>query len=117
MRINVKKPHSDENLVLDATPAENDKEPGWSVILPAGNSIFITLVEGEWKVRHNKMIDPDFVKAIGEAINPFSGKQEKTWEIPKDPEKATDERNGEQLFRQRKQAEFRNNDLTGNCET
>lgn len=117
MKINVKNPQSDEILQLEAYPAENDKEPGWSVILPAGNSIFITLVKGEWEIRHNKMIDQDLIKAIGEAINPFSGKREKTWEIPKDPERASDERNGEQLFRQRKDAEIRKSNLSGDCET
>jgi hypothetical protein len=76
MKINVKDPQSGEILELEANPAENDKEPGWSVILPAGNSVFITLVEGEWEARHNETIEPDFLKAIGEVINPLRKPEE-----------------------------------------
>ena len=117
MKIKVKDPHTNEILQLEATPAENDKEQGWSVTLPAGNSIFIVLRRGEWKVRHNETIEQDFVNAIGKAINPSSGKSEQTWEEPKNPEKASDERDLEKLLRQKKEAEIRKNNLTDQGET
>ncbi|MEJ6980127.1 hypothetical protein WG906_06680 [Pedobacter sp. P351] len=114
MKINVKDPQSREILELEANPAENDKEPGWSVILPAGNSVFITLVEGEWEARHNETIEPDFLKAIGEAINPLSGNQKNTMEIPKNPETSPDDSNIEKLSIHQKEAEISKRNLPGN---
>jgi hypothetical protein len=114
MKINVKDPQSGEILELAANPAENDTEPGWSVILPAGNSVFITLLEGKWEARHNETIEPDFIKAIGEAINPSSGDQKKTLEIPKNPENASHEWDIEKLSREKKEAETSKRHLPGN---
>ena len=114
MKINVKNPQSVEILELEANPAKNDKEPGWSVILPAGNSVFITLVEGDWEARHNETIEPDFLKAIGEAIHTSSGNQKKTGEIPKDPENAWYERDIVKLSRQKKEAQISKRNLAGN---
>lgn len=43
-------------------------EEGWSVTLPAGNNVFITLRNDEWKVRHNEMVSADLIRAIGKVI-------------------------------------------------
>lgn len=116
MRIEVKDPKTSKMLELEANPAENNKEPGWTVILPAGDSIFITLTEGEWQVRNNDKIEANFVNAIGEAINPSSRKKEQSWNNPRDPEGASDERDTEKLLRQKKEADIRKDNFEGNSE-
>jgi hypothetical protein len=70
MKINVKDPVSGEVLGLEANPCRNNQEPGWSVTLPAGNNVFITLKNKEWKIRHNEMVSADLVNAIGKEIEP-----------------------------------------------
>ncbi|WP_423147819.1 hypothetical protein [Rubrolithibacter danxiaensis] len=114
MEIKVKDPKIDELLKLEANPSENDTEPGWSVKMPAGDSIFITLQDGKWEVRHNDTVDPDFVRAIGEAISPSSDNKEQTWEDRKNPENVSDERDAEKLLLQKKEADIRKRNLTGN---
>jgi hypothetical protein len=68
MKINVKDPQSGKLLGLEANPCRNNREEGWSVTLPAGNNVFITLKKDEWKVRHNEMVSADLVQAIGKEI-------------------------------------------------
>jgi hypothetical protein len=68
MKIKVKDPRSGKLLGLEANPCSNNQEKGWSVTLPAGNNVFITLKNNEWKVRHNEMVSSDLVKAIGKGI-------------------------------------------------
>lgn len=70
MKIKVKDPQSGKLLGLEANPCRNNQEQGWSVTLPAGNNVFITLRNNEWKVRHNEMVSSDLIRAIGEEINP-----------------------------------------------
>ena len=111
MKIKVKYPSTSEILELEANPTENDNESGWTIILPSGNFIFIVLEGKQWKIREGDTIEPEFLSAIGKAINPWSGKKEQTWEVPKDPEKASDERDVEKLVRQKKEAEIRKKNL------
>jgi len=70
MKINVKDPVSGKVLGLEANPCCNNQEKGWSVTLPAGNNVFITLKNNEWKIRHNEMVSADLVNAIGKEIEP-----------------------------------------------
>ena len=68
MKINVVDPESGKVLGLEANPCRNNMEDGWSVTLPAGNNVFITLRNDEWKVRHNEMVSADLIRAIGKVI-------------------------------------------------
>ena len=70
MKIKVKDPISGKLLGLEANPCQNNKENGWAVTLPAGNDVFITLKNNEWKVRHNEMVSSDLIKAIGKKLRP-----------------------------------------------
>lgn len=69
MKIMVKHPQTGKMLEHHVQPATNDLEPGWSVLLPEGNSIFIVQQQQQWLVRNDETVDPDLVKAIGQAID------------------------------------------------
>jgi hypothetical protein len=77
MKINVKDPETSVILEHEAFESENDKESGWSILLPAGNSIFITSQQGEWKIRNDGTVNLNLVNAMGEAIEVCLAQQKK----------------------------------------
>jgi hypothetical protein len=76
MEINIINSKSGLISKYEVTPTQNDQENGWSVVLSAGNSIFITSKEGKWEARHHADVSPQLVEAIGEAIRAYPGHQE-----------------------------------------
>jgi len=42
MKISIKDSASGETMNCEAMPTQNEKEEGWSILLPTGSSIFIT---------------------------------------------------------------------------
>lgn len=68
MNISVEHPRLKKLLELELQPASNDREPGWLVALPEGNTFFITCQNQQWIVRHNNVIEPKLVSAIGNAL-------------------------------------------------
>ncbi|MBC7914762.1 MAG: hypothetical protein H7Y07_11650 [Pyrinomonadaceae bacterium] len=92
MKINVIDPNSGANLELEATPAEINMQEGWSVIMPTGQSIFITLYKGCWEGRNNKIASTDLVNAIGRAILPSSAPYDSSLNAKEELQKNADER-------------------------
>ncbi|RYE21485.1 MAG: hypothetical protein EOP45_09510, partial [Sphingobacteriaceae bacterium] len=74
MNIIVNHPKLGSFIELELLPASNNREPGWSVMLPEGNSFFITFQNQQWIVRYNEAIDPELVSAIGDSLKSFQTK-------------------------------------------
>jgi hypothetical protein len=72
MKLTIKEPATDTPLELTAEPEDYNGEQGWRIISPDKDSFVVVQKDGEWQVMDEADINPELIKAIGEALRPVA---------------------------------------------
>jgi len=72
MKLTIKEPATDTELELNAEPEDYNGEQGWRIVSPDKDSFVVVQKEGEWHVMDESDVNPELIKAIGEALRPVA---------------------------------------------
>lgn len=72
MEFKIKDDETGNELILQAEPEDYNGEQGWRILFPEKNSFVMVEKDGRWQACDEPGLNPDFVQAIGEALNPVA---------------------------------------------
>ena len=69
MRITIKEPATNTEMVLNAETEDYNGEQAWRILFPEKDSFVMLYRDGSWNVMDEENINPDLVEAIAKELH------------------------------------------------